>query len=523
MNQRKISAELLQSMQQQRIDVELTLDILSNYNAGKYDHVQPVKADEIPTVDGQTIVDRTAPAQMTLALETAGARLKQLLPEVAIWDVATVRGGECTFTESQLAWLGRRLLPRVSYGVLNGGSATSYADEKKNRGLNDQLFDLLSNDFKALASLSSGRAKGLTPAYINSDGSPGASFLELKMRSLLVQALQYQRAYGTPQGDLEPLFPMFQMTSVYNNDEVASAYNEYRSSALLKDLIEATGIDMTRVLTGVQPLIAAYTHRDQGRPKRVFDRAYGEPHNALPLPGGHGQNFAVLRDIYRDLHRMGKRFVYLGNVDNLGFTVDEVSLAWLALSGKQAAFDFSFRTSVDVKGGILVRDKQGALACADIGPAIPADAVFSAEADGKRILFNCATGLFRLDYLVEHLERIIDELPMRFSDQDKDAGRYSQAEQVTWEVIGLLDDFLVFGVDKYDRFLAAKMLLETLMTSGRRLEHPDYPTADEPSADLRSTAEKLHTGLGRKLASTYAMRQQDGRWVPLRPQEIPQP
>ena len=29
---------------------------------------------------------------------------------------------------------------------------------------------------------------------------------------------------------------------------------------------------------------------------------------------------------------------------------------------------------------------------------------------------------------------------MRFSDQNKDAGHYSQAEQVTWEVIALMED-----------------------------------------------------------------------------------
>ena len=55
---------------------------------------------------------------------------------------------------------------------------------------------------------------------------------------------------------------------------------------------------------------------------------------------------------------------------------------------------------------------------------------------------------------------------MRFTDQDKDAGRYSQAEQVTWEVAGILPAFLSFAVDKYDRFIAAKLFAETLLTSG---------------------------------------------------------
>ncbi|TVQ39731.1 MAG: hypothetical protein EA384_05475 [Spirochaetaceae bacterium] len=510
-------------MRQQRIDIDLTLAILERFNAGRYDHVRPLTASGIPTVDGQAVVDRTAAAQLSLPLDSAAAQLERLLPGVPVRDLATVRGSECSFSASQLTRLGRRLLPRLSYGVLNGGSATSYADEKKNRGLSDRLFRLLQDDFETLAELSRGRAKGLTPAYINGNGTPGASFLELKMRSNLIHALHYQRAFGSDAGGLIPLFPMFQMTSVYNSDEVASAYDQYRSSPMLQDLIEATGIDITRVMTGVQPLLAAYTHSAEGRPRRVFDRAWGKPHTALPLPGGHGQNFAVLKQVYAELYRIGKRFVYLGNVDNLGFTVDAISLAWLALSGKQAAFDFSFRTSVDIKGGILVRDQRGALACADIGPAISSDEVFRAEADGERILFNCATGLFRLDYLVEQIDRIIEELPMRFSDQDKDAGRYSQAEQVTWEIIGLLDDFIVFGVDKYDRFLAAKLLLETLMTSGRRLDLPDYPTGSEPSTDLRGTARRLHAGLERALTSTYGLRRHNGRWFPLAPSEIETP
>lgn len=556
MKQSDLPTPLLEDMREQQIDVDLTLSILNRYNAGRYDNVQPVTAAAIPTVDGSTVIDRTTPVELRLPVETVRQRLQRLLPSVTPEAVGTVAGGECRLSEEQLQNVGHRLLPLVSYGVLNGGSATSYADEKKNRSLSKELFDLLQDDFRPLADLSRGRAKGLTPAYINPDGSPGATFLELKMRANLVQALRYLRgpaaaagsgsdaaslgaAVGAPAGAADgaglsrsgthpdepqtallPLFPMFQMTSVYNTDEVAGAYNDFRNSPMLRDLIAATGIDITRVRTGVQPLIAAFTHSAEGRPKRVFDHAHGKPHHALPLPGGHGQNFAVLREVYRDLYRIGKRFVYLGNVDNLGFTVDEVSVAYLALTGKQAGFDFSFRTSVDVKGGILVRDDNGRLACADIGPAISPEEVFSAETRGSQILFNCATGLFTLEFLVQQLDRIIEELPMRFSDQDKDAGRYSQAEQVTWEIIGMLDDFLVFGVNKYDRFLAAKMLLETLMTSGRKLDDPAYPTASNPAADLRRTARQLNEGLARQLRTSYALREEQGRWIPLLPEEI---
>jgi len=76
-----------------------------------------------------------------------------------------------------------------------------------------------------MAEISTGRAKGLTPAFIQPDGTPGPSFLELKMRSLLLQALEYYRRRDTQSTqDLPaPLYPMFQMTSVYNDEEIAGA------------------------------------------------------------------------------------------------------------------------------------------------------------------------------------------------------------------------------------------------------------------------------------------------------------
>ncbi len=210
--------------------------------------------------------------------------------------------------------------------------------------------------------------------------------------------------------------------------------------------------------------------------------------------------------MYRRIHEQGKRFVYMGNVDNIGFTIDPVSLAILALRDAQAGFDFAFRTPVDVKGGILVYDTDGHLTCGDIGPAVSKEEVFTAEESGKKILFNCATGLFNLDYLVPHIDEIVERLPMRISDQNKDAGAYSQAEQVTWEVIGMLDNPLIFGIDKYRRFLAAKMLLETLLTSGIDTER---------AAEYQSTAPELSEGLARVLREEYGMELSDGRWRPV--------
>lgn len=510
-------SELAQSMRDQKVDLRLTRKILDRYNQGAYDHIKPVIVSELPKVDGKTIIDVTQELSLTLALETAQANLSRLGLELDLKQFATVTGSKVTFERKDLATLGVLLYPRLAYGILNGGSASSYFDRKKNEAFDPVLYRICYNESEILKKSAPEKSKGLAPAFINPDGTPGPSFIELKMRSLLIETLRYQWQTGSKTPALAPLY---QMTSIHNNATILAAYGGYRFSPYLQPLIEATGTDITQALTGVQPMLAAFTHSKFGRPKKIFTDAYGKPNQILPMPGGHGQNFEILREIYQSLLNQGKRYIYLGNVDNLGYTVDPVSLALIALQRKQAGFEFSFRTVVDIKGGILIRDQYNCLNCADIGPAISPDEVLRAESLGTDILFNCATGLFDLEYLVANLDRIIDHLPVRISDQDKDAGMYSQAEQVTWEVISLLDDFLIFGVNKYERFLAAKLVLENLMASGIGLDHPDYPTSEEPKTNLKAIALQLNQGLENRLATVYGMKKSGLRWIPLTPEEL---
>ena len=505
------SPPLAAVMRKKGIDLKLTRQILDRFNAGEYDRFQPVKATGIPRIDGERILDLTSPVLCKVELAQAQTRLQQWGFCYDLREFCRVEGKIGVFDEPALRHLGILLYPFVGYGILNGGSASSFFDLKRNKAFSPHLFALYEAEFSALAQTWRNRAKGLVPAYLNEDGTPGASFLELKMRSLLIESLRYQQLTGTKP---EKLLPLFQMTSIYTHQELEEAYRLLRQSPYLHDLIIETGVEVTNPLTGVQPMLAAYTHSSYGRPKAVFTQAYGEENNPLPMPGGHGQNFAILRACYEELLAQGIRLVYLGNVDNLGYTVNPVTIALLALQGKEAGFEFAFRTVVDTKGGILVVDQHNRLNCADLGVAISPDEVAKVEEKGERILFNCATGLFNLEYLVTNLDRIIDNLPVRFSDQDKDAGRYSQAEQVTWEIIGMLNDFYIFGIDKYDRFLAAKLIMETLMASGLKLDDPRFPEEMDPEKDLKYTATKLHKGLQQKLSTVYGLKKVDGVWRP---------
>lgn len=510
--------QLLERMRKHGIDTERSQEILTALNDGAYDNVQPLSASGLPSLDGKQIVDRRGTSSLEMAFADAREKLA-FAPEIPLGvdrgtaRLGTVSGDRISFTHDDLRSLGTLLYPYLAYGVLNGGSATSYADRTKNDAFDRDLLKLYREEFARLADTVTGQPKGITPAYLNPDGSPGASFLELKFRMVLRAADAYSRTAAsfnvTPPKEaataepLLPAMPMVEMTSVHTEESIRDAYRRYQTSPLLAGHPYTASVLETA--HAVQPLLAAMTHSSEGRPRRFFAHAHGHEGEPLGIPGGHGQNFHVLQDIYRDLAARGKRFVYLGNVDNIGFTIDPVSLALLALRGSDAGFDFAFRTPVDVKGGILIRDEAGHLNCGDIGPAISKDEVLAAEEAGTPILFNCASGLFRLDRLTAQLEQIIINLPMRISDQEKDAGRYSQAEQVTWEVIGLLDDVLIFGIDKYRRFLAAKMLLDTLLTSG--LHH-------EAAARIQPSATRLAAGLRTVLAEEYGMVLRNGVWEP---------
>jgi UTP--glucose-1-phosphate uridylyltransferase len=513
-----INPGVLEDMKKKNIDIDLTLSILNKINS-KGNQTEPAEVSAIPNIDNETILDFSGNSPWTADLKRTVHEADKLGIGKMVMGLAECTEGEMKLSRQALSEIGRELYLFTSYGILNGGSASSYADKTKNKSFNSDIYSIYEARFNQLSDPLRGRPKGATPAFIQHDGSAGPSFIELKMRALLIETFKYLDTgkicrRGAPSSGVDVLFPMFQMLSQNNKSEIEKTYKEYRHSSLLEELIRFLEIDITQTRDGIQPLIAAFTHSEPGTAYGIFDRADGKQNSVIALPGGHGQCFSVLRPIFEDLYSKGKRFIQICNVDNIGNSIDPAELAILALSGKQAGFDFAFRTPVDIKGGILIRDSSNRLTCVDIGPAVTKEDVLRFESAGHRILFNCATGLFNLEYLVNNIDHITDSIPLRLSDQNKDAGKYSQAEYITWEVIGILDEPLIFGVDKYDRFLAAKLLLESLMTSGLDIESPSFPISDTPEEDLKHVAEKLHSGLKEKLSTVYGMKRNTGRWIP---------
>ena len=490
-----ISENIIRLLKEKNIDAAEAVEILDQFNNGEIGNEEQVQVTGIP---GEESIVNTTGSHFSFTkdeIEAFEDNFGFSVPEKQ-------SEGLTRLSLEKITQLGNDLLPFIAYGVLNGGSATSYADTKKNKSFNPEYFQSNEALFSSLAESVSGKPKGITPAFINPDGSAGPSFMELKLRAVLIQMARYKKKTGDGYAN-----PLFQMTSVTNDDEIKEALSSYAKSPFLEDLSLFSDIDVESIKTASQPLIAAYTQDPRGA-RQIFLGKDGK--SPLPLPGGHGQNFKVLKSVYRELENEGKLYAQLGNIDNLGNIPDPVSIAVTAIKRPQSAFEFSFKTKVDVKGGILVRDQHAHFNCADIGVAISKEDVQTAEDSGKPILFNCATGIFNLNYLNGSIDRIIRRLPVRFSNQDKDAGMYSQAEQVTWEIIGLLDDILILGVDKYKRFIAAKLLLESFLASGIGI---DALQNNDPA--FFEVGLKLNRGLSRLLEQVYCLYLEGGKWLPI--------
>jgi len=509
-----IDPALAEDMRKKGIDVARSLELLEGINSGRLGSDPPIKASSLPSPDDEAVLDARAGNPLSVGRKALAERLVALGLPPALARDAEGTDREAVLGARALEDLGWTLLPRTAYGVLTGGSATSYVDEKRNSAFDPELFERFRADFDLLARIAAGKPKGVAPAYLGASGEPGPRYLRLKQRALLLMAREARRradasggAAGTRRRDEygPPLRP-FHMPSVVNESAVASHIEEAREDPLTAGLIRETGLDASAFLAAAQPMVCAYTHSSEGRPRRVFDRAYGKEGNALPLPGGHGQCFSVLAGVFRALLAEGKRFAYICNVDNLGALPSPLAVGALAASGRPAAFDFSRRTPMDAKGGVLVRTEDGRLTCGDIGAAIGAGELDAMEAAGGAALFNCATGLFDLEWLVPRIDALSERLPLRLSDQDKDSGRYSQAERIAWEAIGLIDDPLIIAVEKSERFLAAKTLMETVLMS-RAGPAAGGPGAGPPVPDTPRwrAAAPLGAGLSRLIAGAYGL------------------
>ena len=466
---------------------------------------------DIAEIDNNQIID----GRGEIALRTNYRRAIVQLAKYITYDtlqsqiVPTVRAqttdGTTRWSRELLTRVGTALYPLCGYGVLNGGSATGYVDPIHNRRFSAELFDRWRSRFEDARRRYGALPKALCPALYNGDGSAGPTFMELRA----AHVARASAACGTS-------IPMFQMTNRSNNARIARATAAafelyYRQCPPQTGDVERTAqahySRNGQPLCAQQPLLATFACEDERglsleRMPPLFARAaaaVADTDGPLPygLPGGHGQCLYVLRGVLETLLDSGVRFVFLGNIDNVGYTLNPIAIAYLVLRGGEALFEFIPRSAADVNGGILARDDEGRIRNAELGRDFSAQEMAQHQAQGKMALLNCAIGLFDLERLLLRLDEYMRALPVHCRRKKTSVGEYWQLEQITWDIIGLIEKPYILVGKKEQRFLATKLIAESFMVSG-------LPTAAQ--TPLAATADRLFEAMKAIAAREYGVK-----------------
>ncbi len=494
---------IAEEFSQANIDAKLSQQILTTLKNNKLNTNNNSKNCDnfdIPDIDGHDIVDFSAKLSYQIPVKHI-EKLIEKYPELQVSSFATDpsikqatnKSESIELNEQQVDEIGLLLSPYFAFGVLNGGSASSYFDTKKNQNFSPELYELFQAEFTNLACNFSAQPKALCPAFLNPDGSYGPSFMDLKLCSLL-QTIKKQKLlrskYGLAQASVQSRF--FQMTSELTDKPLQEYIFQIRNNPFVQKLITDLNWEPnTQISSDKQALISTFDYRCNEW--EFFRDKNGK---FLPMPGGHGQCFFTLRERLQTIHNQGIRYISLGNIDNVAYNPQSRFIGLLALSGRKSFFVCSYRSFVDIKGGVLLREKfNGKLNCFDIGAGVDKEIFNIAQQKGKELLFNCAISYFDLEALLAKLDYIIAHLPLRISEQNKDKGHYWQVEQITWEVIGLLDSVLIAAVRKEEHFLATKLQLEAFVNTGYRLAQ----YKDDALQELRQLAKHFATGYNRVL------------------------
>ena len=172
-------------------DYETSIKILDKIN--KSNNISSIKVKELPSFANKSIINMSEKNfSKELDLKSSEKNLRNYTDKISLKNSSHISQNKILLTRNNLEYIGLHLLPLVSVGILNGGAATSYTDRLKNRKFNTEIYDYCKSKFDCFRDKYKDSPKGMTPAYINRDGSEGASFIELKMRSFLLKINKYK-------------------------------------------------------------------------------------------------------------------------------------------------------------------------------------------------------------------------------------------------------------------------------------------------------------------------------------------
>ncbi|MBU2515054.1 UTP--glucose-1-phosphate uridylyltransferase [bacterium] len=155
----------------------------------------------------------------------------------------------------------------------------------------------------------------------------------------------------------------------------------------------STDQDTQKIIGKYDNILPVYTFRQNEFPRLRTDsllplskQIYGQQ---CSYPPGHGDFYHSIdkTGVLDQLLKNGKKYMYIANADNLGASVDLNILNLMEKSGAPFIMEVTDKTRADVKGGTLIKTKNGSMRLLELAQ-VPKDHIEDFKSVKKFKIFN---------------------------------------------------------------------------------------------------------------------------------------
>jgi len=178
-------------------------------------------------------------------------------------------------------------------------------------------------------------------------------------------------------------------------------------------------------------------------------------------PPGHGDFFDSFykSDLFEKYKKLGKEYIFVSNIDNLGATVDINILNYLLENDIDFCMEVTKKTTADVKGGTLI-DYEDKLKLLEL-PSVPKEYIEEFKSIKKFKIFNTNNLWIKMASIEENVNKFID-LDIIVNNKLYNGRQIIQLETACGSAIELFKNSIGINVDR-TRFLPVKKTSDLLL------------------------------------------------------------
>ena len=191
-------------------------------------------------------------------------------------------------------------------------------------------------------------------------------------------------------------------------------------------------------------------------------------------PPGHGDIYLSLLEsgIYDELLNQGVDYVFVSNSDNLGASFDPKILAYMVKHNHDFIMETTAKRKTDVKGGTLIRTKDG-LGLLEVAQVHDKDLAVFCDIERFKV-FNTNNIWFNLRSMKKNIVNILSSMPQIINPKQVEEKSVIQLESAMGSAISGFENPCSILVSR-DRFIPVKKTSDLLLLQSSIINKDDAP------------------------------------------------